>query len=307
MKKTIFLILLFFIGCATKKIPQWYMKTYPQSNRFLYATGEGKTLDGAVKNALAFAAGKIYIKIKSRYNALQTQYKTQNENIYTDYSSLNIKSFTKNIVFSSYKILKKYKGDKFYVLIKIDRINNARNLCNSISVFKFPEQNDLEFLFNSKLFFKKTQSIIQNLQITNLIYPLCNKKLKNALEIKKRLIKRLNSIKISISGDNVLKDYLNELLQKYIKTAQNADIKVIIQNKPAYKKIAELYIVSMNINIVFKNKKEKKILELNCAASSLENFSLSRKLTYEKCKEKIKNILENYLPNSSFISLSSSF
>jgi len=298
MKNLIFLLILFLTGCFSPQIPKWYTKTYQDNDIYMYGTGEGKTKKEAVNDALNEISSKIYIKIKSTFISQKSQYKTQNENLYTDFSSLNITSSTKPIDFHNYEIIKLKKDNKYYVLLRINRIKNAKFICSNVQIPNYNFNSDLNFLFKSKKIFNDLNQKISKVQIANLISPVCNYKLQKLLNIKQKLLNRYKNLNIKIkSNDKTLKTYLNEFLQKYINIKNKANITLYATNSINYKKIGNYYIANMNINLLFTNK-EKKEFNILCSGSSIENKNIAKDFASKNCIKKIKQLFKNYFPNS---------
>ncbi len=309
MRYLIFSFLFLLAGCGTKPdIPKWYLKTHQSNNTFFYASGEGKTQKDAVKDALSNISGKIYIKIQSNFNAQKSQYKTQNKTIYTDITSYIINASTKPIEFNNYRILKMKKTDKYYILLSINRIKNAKFMCSLVQIPQIAYNNNLEFIFSIKDYLKTLNKDIENLTIANLVYPICRSKLNQLKKIRKNLINKYNSVKISIKGqDKNLNKVLNQILQNYFQTLEHSDINIFLTNKINKSVIAKHKIVSMNLTLQFKNNKNIRTFNIRCSGQSINNINTAKQFAYLECKKKLENLFEYYFPKSSSINLSSSF
>jgi len=121
MKK--FIITLFviinFIGCFSKpQPPEWAVNIPADNNLYFYASGQGFTKEGAVKQALNDIASRLNVSISS--NLLI------NKGIFKDeaYNEVNQQINTKvsNIQFNNYKVIKSKQIDnQVYVLVQVDK------------------------------------------------------------------------------------------------------------------------------------------------------------------------------------------
>jgi len=132
MKNFILLIILiFFTACGTPEIPKWYINTPKDNTLYFYASAEGYSKQNAVQNALNDIASRINVKISSNFviNRGIHNKKTYNE----IYQQINTR--IENVSFNNYEILKTEKqGDKFYVLVKVDKQKLIQSLKTKIKL-----------------------------------------------------------------------------------------------------------------------------------------------------------------------------
>ena len=292
MKKYIIFLIIFFIACSSSpKPPQWYNKIYNDNNNFIYATGVGNSKKEAIANALANASAKISVIVKSNFKSLKYQYQGNDASTYSNNSLLNIETKTNPITFSEYKILKLKQKDKYYVLIKIDRIKNAKNMCNNINIQPIDKSN-LNIFLNYKKIINLLNKKIQKLQNINALYPICKNRLKKIKNLKENIIKKHNNLNISVYSNNqFLKNIIENILN--IKSSSIGNIKVYIKEQTKYKKIGEYKIATIYLNLNIKSNNHSKNYYLTCAASSMGSFTLAKELAYQECKTKLKQILNN--------------
>ena len=285
MKRFILFIIIFLTAC-TQNPPKWYEKIYNDNSYFIYATGEGTTKKEAINSALANASSKVAVVVKSIYNSLKYSYKGDDTSAYSNTSLFNIQTKTNPLTFIDYKILKLEKRDKYYVLIKIDRIKNATYMCNNIDIPKI--NNKLDIFLHYKSIIKSLNKTIEKLKTINALAPICKEKLQKTINIKNKITKIHNNLSYSIiSNDNKLKNILSSILD--FKNL-HPKIKIILNAKTKYTKIGDYKISTIYLNISIKNKTDSKNFYLICAASSIDDYKTAKELAYKECKEKLKKI-----------------
>ncbi len=293
MRKLIFLLpsILLFIACSSPNPPQWYNKIYNDNNNIIYATGVGKTKQEAINNALANASAKISVIVKSMYKSLKYQYKGNDTTSYSNNSIFNIETKTNPIEFSQYKILKLQKKENYYILIQINRIENAKYICNNINYPDIDKTSLNIFLNYKKIIFLLNQKI-KKLKNINALYPLCKNKLTQIINLKKEIIKKFNNLSVFIVSNNKnIKNIMEDILN--IQTSKNGNIKIFIHQNTKYKQIGNYKITTIYLNLKIKADNHSKNYSLICAASSIQDFNTAKELAYQECKGKLKNLFNN--------------
>lgn len=125
------LALLFLSGCSIQKrvvtvdkkeLPAWFVNSQKTTSNVLYATGEGKNRDEAIKDALNLMTSTLSIYIASEFDSKMVE-KSGVLNTYQQTTSSEIKSSVKKIRISNYELLKyeEFSFNRYIVLIKSDK------------------------------------------------------------------------------------------------------------------------------------------------------------------------------------------
>jgi len=290
MKRLIFLVLIFFIGCSHNP-PKWYNKIYTDNNYYIFATGEGKTKEEAINTALANASAKVAVIVKSMFKSLKYQYNGNDTNSYSNNSLLDIQTKTNPITFTNYKIEKLQNNDKYYVLLKINRYKNAKYMCENTSIPKL-DISELNIFLNHKKLLNILNKKINRLKSVNALYPLCKNKLNKILILKQKINNKFNTLTYTInSNDPQIKNIIATILT--FNKSNKSNLIINAYTKSDYKKVGEYKIATIYVNLEIKSKNLSKHFSLICASSSIQDYSLAKELAYNKCKEKIKKLFNN--------------
>ena len=288
MKKLIIFLAILFISCSSPKPPKWYNKIYNDNNFFVYSTGVGQTKKEAITNALANASAKISVIVQSHYKSLKYQYKGDDTSNYSNNSIFNIETKTNPITFTQYKILKLQNNDKYYVLLKINRLKNAKYMCNNINITHI-DNNNLNVFLNYKKIISSLNKKIKKLRSINTLYPICKDKLTKTITLKNQILKTYNNLTLSIVSQNkTIQNLLENILN--IKTTSRGNIKIYTKQKIKYKKVGNYKIATIYITLSIKSQNKSKNYSLTCAASSIEDFNIAKELAYQECKQKLKKL-----------------
>ncbi len=299
MKKIFLIMLIFITGCFNHQPPKWYVKEYSDTNRYIFATGEGKTKKEAINDALSYAASKLSVTINSTFESTKGYFNNP-ENSYESVKHTII-SRVKNFNFYDYKIIKSIKNnDKYYILLQIDRKKNALIILEkakeTLKEIELKSQTDdkIEIIKTYPKLIKKLQKIISDIYISKSLYssPETDKLLKKAINLKNSLEKKLKNITFNIKNDykNILHDSLSSLNQKISTKGIRSSIKVT-GNK---KKAAGLYIYKINSKITLEDKTTY-TFEVTCAGKSISGFDIAKEFAIKECKKKIKKRLSSIL------------
>ena len=290
MKRLIILFGLLFISCSSNP-PEWYNKIYNDNNYFIYSTGVGKTKKEAINNALANISSKVSVIIKSIYKSKKYQYKGDDTSVYSNNSIFDIEAKTNPITFTQYKILKIEKKEKYYVLIKINRLKNAKYMCDNTD-YPNIDKSKLNIFLNHKKILYYLNKTIKKLKSINALYPICKNRLDKIVSLKNEIINKFNHLNISIRSDNQrIKNIIESILN--IKTSSNGNIKILIHQNIKHKTVGNYKISTIYLNFKINDAKNSKNYSLICAASSIQDFNTAKELAYQECKKKLKNIF-NY-------------
>ena len=128
-----FLILsisLLFSGCSSKKqvvavkkeLPSWFLTIQANNDSYIYGTGEGKTKEEAIANALSFMVSTLSVSIASDFQAntvVKEGYNSSNKSTYTS----NIQSDVKKIRISNYELIESEElgFKKHIVMLRSDK------------------------------------------------------------------------------------------------------------------------------------------------------------------------------------------
>jgi hypothetical protein len=302
MKKIIiFFSLIIFLGCSNP-IPQWYFKHQNDNKEYIYAAAQGNTKQEAINNALSFIASKLQVNISSKFESTKGLYQYGNNKTYFQKIKKTVIAKIQNISFINYKILKLKKiDDKFYVLISINRYKNAHNIeekaKNNLNTIKpyLKIKDKIKILKIYPKILRKISSIISNLYIAQTLYPTqeTKKLIKKAVLLKNAFKNKLDSITFHIQNSkysNVIREVFNRLNL----STSNQGINVIIHSKTQKSKAAGYYIVTIYLNLIFKDKTNY-TLSLICAGTSMSNFNIAKQFALQNCKEKLKEKLKTFL------------
>jgi hypothetical protein len=183
--KKLFLIftLLFFVACSqnpvqtahiSQTIPTWYLKPTPNSEIYLYGTGEGKTLQEAKNSALNDMASRLSVTLDSSiqqykqsvsFNTTQSYQKNITEKINVEVKAIN---FTNASIEHSEVV-----ANSFFVLAKVNR----QELFNS-----YKNAFDLsESTLNSTLQNSKNKPILERIYTLQTVLPTIEKATSQAI------------------------------------------------------------------------------------------------------------------------------
>jgi len=294
MRVLLFLFLL-LTGCAT--FPKWYLNPPKDNNSFLYASAMGESKKEAINKALSFLASKLKIDISSNTQIEKSLSTTNSSSSFYKNFSQNIKTQIKNIVFYDYKIEKlKNMDNKFFVLIKINRIKNAQLLYKFVNkkIDSITIPKNLSPLQKLKLFptiKRKLKKLSSQIETINLLDP----NLDTSYLLKKidKLLKKLNS-DFSFKVKGFLKNYIEDLISQKYNLSPKGDITITSIAKLKTSKIMDYKIAKYSVILKISDSKIQKTYQLNCSAKSFDK-NLSIELAIKKCKEKIKKLLKSAL------------
>jgi hypothetical protein len=257
------------IGCATTA-PKWYYKSYLDPN-YIYAKGEGNNKEEAIKSALSNLASQIEVKISSNFESYKSY--SNDKNIRFLQKRVSAKSL---IDIYNYEIVKEAKGDKFYVLVRINKKRSADAIYDKslVALNEIEKIDDKVKLWEIRAD-KKLENIIRDLKVALLLdnNPKIYDLLQRAIADKKR---------VSFGFDVRCKEF--EDLFKIDKRG----IKVICKKRVKKDKIARYYLVEIDLKLIFKDK-TKKVCSLKCAAKSVVDFKSAYEFAIKECKEAIRS------------------
>ncbi|WP_415397972.1 LPP20 family lipoprotein [Sulfurimonas sp. CS5] len=124
------LVLLFVSGCSTQKrivakkqeLPSWFSNPQKSTSTMLYATGEGKNREEAIKDALNMMVSTLGVSIASEFDSKVVE-NSGDIDAYEQTTSSEIRSSVKKIKVSNYKLLqsKEFSFNRHLVLIESDK------------------------------------------------------------------------------------------------------------------------------------------------------------------------------------------
>ena len=117
-------------------------------------------------------------------------------------------------------------------------------------------------------------------------------KLKNAFSLKEKFEKKYKNLSIKIlSNDKEIQNIISSILN--VKISQNAPVKIFAKVKENFKKVGNYKITVLKIDLKVISDKNSKSFFVECAGSSIQDYSVAKSLAYQECKEKIKRIFNN--------------
>ncbi len=147
MKKlSIFFVLsLFFVSCmAGKSLQDDWLKNPPSDTpSFFYGVGFGETKEDATKNALSNISSRISVSVESTFKSslASTRY-GKYEDVESEVKN-EVVAKSKNIEYTNVKLLKsKYDGEKWAVLVEVDRDDLAQNYIRKLNKIDQKLQNE---------------------------------------------------------------------------------------------------------------------------------------------------------------------
>lgn len=177
-----------FFGCASNSqnaaVPSWYFENHQNSPIFLKASAEGASLQEAKNNALAAISADILVQISGK-----TEKITQSSSGFYDKNTKNeIKSELTKITFTNPIIEKQeFNGEKFYVLVKINKLELYENIKNELEILL--GQIDKTYLNSQNLSDLEKISSLQNVVLDA-------KNVRNKTEILRALDTSFEGVKI---------------------------------------------------------------------------------------------------------------
>ncbi len=300
MKKLLFslLVLYFLTGCSNNP-PTWYTKIYQDTPNSIYATGEGKTKLSAINDALQNAISKIEITISSDFTVYKKLTQKGNK---SSISQKIIQKITSNINKTDiydYKIIKNIYNKKYYVLISIDRIKNARliyskNLNKFNTLVSLSKNSDkIYILQNFPSYIKNTDKIISNLYTAYALFPD-----QKYIQLIKKAESLKNYLKISLKNTAfiVTKDYKHILSDTFsnLNLPIGKGIDASINVKEVKNKIMGYFIDTLYMNVTLKDKTTLSF-NLTCAGKSIVGYNLSNSFAVTLCRKKLEEKLKSIL------------
>ncbi len=288
-------VLLLLLGCSkTPDTPKWYLNTPKDSPLYLYGSGAGESKQDAINNALSFMASKLKVKIDSTFKSEKSLIQTNDDtNVYKNLSQ-NIKTTVDNFTFYNYQIDKIKKiDDKYYVLLKINRIKNAQKIVDSIKeqLNGLPSSTTpIENVKNYKNAIKKLKELKNQYKLAKILDPSVEE---IDLDSKiKEYSSKLQNITFNVnSNDEFIKNMtLTYLSQKGFSISKNPKIKIKLNLKTSTKRIVGEYLTNASLDATISDLSASKSYHIQCAANSFSK-TLSKKLAIKKCSQKLNSIL----------------
>lgn len=292
----LWVVVLFLLGCGSVEIPKWYINTPKDNPIYIYGTGEGASKQDAINNALGFMASKLKVKINSTFESEKSLIQTNDDtNIYKNLSQ-NIKTTVENFTFYNYQIDKIKKiDDKYYVLLKINKLSNSEKIIDSIKeeLKTLPKPTSpLEDVINYKKALKTLKTLKAKYQLAKILNPDCEKI--NLDSYINKYNKLLQKITFNVTSNNELLKTLtlNYLSQQGFSISKNPKIKILLNLKTNTKKIVGEYLTNATLNATITDNYKTKSFTFTCAANSF-NKQLSTQLAIKKCAQKLQATLDS--------------
>ncbi|NPA54922.1 MAG: hypothetical protein GXO40_00990 [Epsilonproteobacteria bacterium] len=297
MRVVMFVLVMLFYGCVSIPIsyPKWVTTIKPDTIRYYYATAEGYTQKEAIENALDAIASKISVTINSSY---QSSLVVINDK-YTKTIQNTILANVKNIEFVDYKILKSQKiGDKYFVLISVDRIKNAQAIIDKIKLHIHNYQLALQ-----KKNFKIYLRILKQLK-TDLAQCFIAKSLYNSADVNLTIAKLmdlqsqihtfLNSLSFTIKSPYPqLNSIIKEVLTKQgFNISNHGNTIITLQARIKKYKLIDYYIYQEDIDIKMYYKHKLISLDtLSVAGKSVINYQQAKENMLINFRDKFYDII----------------
>jgi len=182
--------ILFFTGCGVQKqidltpkisVPTWYTNTPATTETTLYAVGEAKDRDAAVKNALNNMASTLSVSIASQFSSKELVQEGLNSS-YELSTSNEIQSDVKKLRISHYELIesKELGFRKYIVLIKSDKQKLFESLKNELDqkfafINKQKENIDRYHAIKQLSIYKNAKNEIADIPNTLIVMNVLNK------------------------------------------------------------------------------------------------------------------------------------
>ena len=294
MYKTLLILTLFlFAGCfSNESLPKWYIDL-PKKEGYLFAVGEGYSRRAAVDSALSDLASKLTVNVRSSFFMYKSYQNINDDTFNSQEISKKIKTEIKKTDIFNYEIVKQKKeNDKFYVLIKIDKVKNGYFLCQKAN-YELDNLNTnikdkIEFLKSYSFYINKIDDLIYKIYIADILAGGCESSLKKAYLKKNMLEKEYESI-----GFDVDDSFLEEIFSSLSLPVKKNSVKVFVNKKFIRKKINGRYISVVDLNIRFKDLTTLRF-NFRCASSALSGFESSDMAAMDICKKEVVERLKKY-------------
>jgi len=293
MKKYLFVLFLFLTGCFNNPTPpSWYLNTPKSNDVYIYASAEGNTKKEAIDSALSYLASKLQVKITSSFNTQKSYIESNGEKSVYQNLSQNIKTSVENFTFYNYETDKlEKKGEKYYALVKINRIKNAEKIIQNIknSLKNLPKLNDgaIINLQNAIKAQKKINKLKNSYKLAKILNPDTD-----TIAFPEIYNKTIQSTSFSVvSNDKELKNLLLNYISKKYTISNNPDITIKADIGYSIKKIVGQYLANANLTMTISDNKTQKSYFYTCAASSY-NPGIAKKLALKKCAIKAQKTLQ---------------
>jgi tetratricopeptide (TPR) repeat protein len=301
MKKILlFFLFLLFVSCnSNPQPPKWFNKVY-NSQLFIYGKGSGYSRESAINNALSNAASQISVTINSTYQMSKNLYETKKYSKEVRELRKQIQSEVKNIDFANYQIINEKKvDDKYYILVKINKIDTAEILAQKAKEIIESVKPDLKIndkvrmlrVFNDDI--KKLNQAISDLSIANILEKnKYNELLTEAIRLKNKFKEKLNNVGVFVVANNPkIKNLFEDVFTQLNIPLSYNGVKVKVKSKFRFKKIMRYYVAMADIKIYIKDKTLQSY-EIKCGGKSISNFNLALDFALNECKTKVKNLFK---------------
>ena len=301
MKRLIFVIFIFLIGCGEIEYPKWY-KSPPSDNSFiLYATGNGLDKQSAVNSALSHIASKISTSISSEITVSKS---------YSTTSGLSrdiqqkITQKVNNFNFYDYQVkqIKRLKDNTYVALVAINKKKNAQMIIDKSKTILNTIKKEFNNLNNPIEKFKYAKSklqliqneIIPNLFIAKVLGAYSDNIMKKAITLKLKLQKYIENIKVKIIANkyqNLLKEAVSNA---NLSISKHSNLIVSMKINKHNLKAFDRYITQLtaDVNVIY-NGKIYYSTTIKALSKSLINYETSTKLAKIELEKKLKEIIKN--------------
>ena len=303
MKRLLFFLLVFFIGCGgPPEPPKWYNQTYT-SQIYIYGKGSAITRDSAINNALSDAAAKVSVTINSSFESSKRLFESKDYADEIRQLNKDIRSEVKNINFSDYEIVKEKKvDDVYFVVVKINKYKTAQNLYESAKAIVNDVKDDLAIndkVKILKIYPKDIQKL--NKAISDLTIALVleendeyKKLLKQAINLKNALKAKLNKISVKVISSNpTIKSMIEDVFTD-LNVPLGDGIKVYVNANVKNRKIMRYYVSTIKLRITLRDKSAL-TYEVKCGGKALSGFENAFEFAISKCKDKVEKVLKKAL------------
>jgi len=291
-------------GCmGSSAAPKWYSQHKQDNAQYIYGAGEGPTKMDAINNALSFAASKVSVTINSTF-ATSKQYIESNDesNMFRELSKQTT-SKVKNIEFSDYNVVKSTKeGDKYYVLIKIDKAKNAQMLYNKAKndindIQQYLNIDDkVQILTKYPKLIARIKKDIYNLYTAQTLknIPGINDTIKKAMKIKAELEQKLQSTSISIESSNSkMKNILEDIFSN-MGYSLGSGVNVKADIRESRRQIGSYYLTTLSVYVTMKDKTSVQF-GVKCAGKSVSDYNTAKEMALQSCKRKLEYKIKKIL------------
>ncbi|WP_241908553.1 LPP20 family lipoprotein [Enterovibrio norvegicus] len=286
----------FFSGCKSTTPPDWYAVETVNHPEYVYAAGEGRSLNLAKKSALSGVNSQLWTQVDSTFS-MNDVYKKINDNT-TSYESTSNKINAKSaqVTLTGVEYVRSEKNDvAYYVQARVGRDNIKSQLLSEVKQIESAAKLKIDNLSHQdKLIWwldnRGSEAKLEDLYVRLAILSSLGSDEKNSVVYLPKLLGDISKVKsellVSIRPDKKDKKSAAFISEKFSKeeiaTTQSSSRQAthILTMKSEYRRgmVGDAYITTKLTDLVLKNKSGKTLAsnEIISTGNSMTSYKLSQ-------------------------------